>query len=98
MWNPDGPRIGVLPFTVDRLPYALVAAALSAERGIGVRHGCFCAHPLMAQLLDVDAAATALTVLTTDGPRWTCRCFPDGTDSRPYSDRRPWPQLPVDLG
>ena len=28
-----------------------MAAILSAEHGIGVRHGCFCAHPLLAHLL-----------------------------------------------
>jgi hypothetical protein len=31
-----------------------VAAALSAEYGIGVRHGCFCAHPLITTLLGMD--------------------------------------------
>jgi hypothetical protein len=36
------------------VPYDLLAAVLSAEYGIGVRHGCFCAHPLMARLLRVD--------------------------------------------
>ena len=33
------------------LPHALVAARLSAEYGIGVRHGCFCAHPYLIRLL-----------------------------------------------
>jgi selenocysteine lyase/cysteine desulfurase len=56
MWAPGNPRIGVFPFTVEGLPYAEVAAALSAEYGIGVRHGCFCAHPLVAHLLGVDEA------------------------------------------
>jgi selenocysteine lyase/cysteine desulfurase len=55
MWAPDHPRIGALPFVLGGLPYAQVAAALSAEHGIGVRHGCFCAHPLVARLLGVDA-------------------------------------------
>ncbi len=31
--------------------HALVAARLSAEYGIGVRHGCFCAHPYIMRLL-----------------------------------------------
>ena len=34
-----------------RLPRAVLAAILSAEHAIGVRHGCFCAHPLMTRLL-----------------------------------------------
>jgi len=50
----DGPdeadRIGVLTFTVDGYPAALVAQYLSAEHGIGVRDGRFCAHPLLARL------------------------------------------------
>lgn len=51
MW-PDGyPRIGVVPFTVAGKGYAEVAAALSAEWGIATRADCFCAHPLVAELL-----------------------------------------------
>ena len=38
-------------FTVEGVPHALVAARLSAEHGIGVRHGCFCAHPYLVRLL-----------------------------------------------
>lgn len=56
LWSPDSPRIGVATFTVAGLEYAEVAAALSAEHGIGVRHGCFCAHPLMTRLLGIGDA------------------------------------------
>ena len=42
--------IGVVTFTVDGYPAALVAQYLSAEHGIGVRDGRFCAHPLLARL------------------------------------------------
>ena len=38
---------------VDGMHHALVAARLSAEFGIGVRHGCFCAHPYLIRLLGV---------------------------------------------
>ena len=38
-------------FTVAGVHHALVAARLSAEFGIGVRHGCFCAHPYLLRLL-----------------------------------------------
>jgi selenocysteine lyase/cysteine desulfurase len=41
----------IVAFNVDDLPHGLVAARLSAEDGIGVRHGCFCAHPYMMRLL-----------------------------------------------
>jgi hypothetical protein len=36
--------------------HALVAARLSAEYGIGVRHGCFCAHPYLTRLLGLSSA------------------------------------------
>ena len=55
--GPD-PTVATLPlaaFTVDGVPHALVAARLSAEYGIGVRHGCFCAHPYLMRLLDLSA-------------------------------------------
>ncbi|MGL5928815.1 MAG: aminotransferase class V-fold PLP-dependent enzyme [Dermatophilaceae bacterium] len=45
-------RVPVATFTVDGLDSALVAAALSAEHGIGVRAGKFCAHLLVDALLD----------------------------------------------
>ena len=36
---------------MEGFPHGLVAARLSAEEAIGVRHGCFCAHPYMMRLL-----------------------------------------------
>ena len=33
------------------MPHALVAGRLAAEEAIGVRHGCFCAHPYLMRLL-----------------------------------------------
>jgi selenocysteine lyase/cysteine desulfurase len=41
----------VAAFTIDGVHHALVAARLSAEYGIAVRHGCFCAHPYVVRLL-----------------------------------------------
>ena len=49
--NLDTDTLPVAAFTVDEVPYGLVAARLSAEFGIGVRHGCFCAHPYLKRLL-----------------------------------------------
>ena len=46
-------------FTVTGLHHALVAARLSAEYGIGVRHGCFCAHPYLIRLLGVGRSGMA---------------------------------------
>lgn len=44
-------RVGVVSFVVEGWSSAHVAAALSAEYGIGVRDGLFCAHPLVRALL-----------------------------------------------
>jgi selenocysteine lyase/cysteine desulfurase len=44
----------IATFTVSGLHHALVAARLSAEHGIGVRHGCFCAHPYLMRLLHLS--------------------------------------------
>ncbi|MDA0158951.1 aminotransferase class V-fold PLP-dependent enzyme [Solirubrobacter ginsenosidimutans] len=47
LWERGHDRVGVVSFNVDGLDPALLAAALGAEHGIGVRDGAFCAHPLM---------------------------------------------------
>jgi selenocysteine lyase/cysteine desulfurase len=52
LWEGAGvDRVGVAAFNLDGYRHPLLAAILSAEHAIGVRHGCFCAHPLMARLL-----------------------------------------------
>jgi selenocysteine lyase/cysteine desulfurase len=57
LWNDEVERIGVVTFAVDGYPAELVAQYLSAEYGIGVRDGRFCAHPLLARL---NAGASAV--------------------------------------
>ncbi|MEU5191426.1 aminotransferase class V-fold PLP-dependent enzyme [Streptomyces klenkii] len=57
LFGPDAPSVGVLSFTVDGWNSSHFAAALSAEYGIGVRDGLFCAHPLVRTLVGGDAAA-----------------------------------------
>jgi selenocysteine lyase/cysteine desulfurase/multidrug efflux pump subunit AcrA (membrane-fusion protein) len=54
--KPDCDRVGVVSFAVEGVNHALVAAILSYEWGISVRNGCFCAHPLIKDLLDVTSA------------------------------------------
>ncbi|MBU6533261.1 aminotransferase class V-fold PLP-dependent enzyme [Streptomyces mayonensis] len=44
-------RVAVVSFVVDGWNSSHLAAALSAEHGIGVRDGMFCAHPLVRGLL-----------------------------------------------
>jgi selenocysteine lyase/cysteine desulfurase len=46
-------RLGVVTFMVAGVHHAQVAAILSYEWGIAVRHGCFCAHPLIKRLLNI---------------------------------------------
>jgi cysteine desulfurase/selenocysteine lyase len=47
-------RLGVIAFEVEGMPHSKVAAILGFEGGIGVRNGCFCAHPYILQLLKVS--------------------------------------------
>src|SRR5512139_604774 len=44
-------RLGVIPLNVRGLSHFLVAAILGTEYGIGVRNGCFCAHPYLLHLM-----------------------------------------------
>src|SRR5205823_5776801 len=57
--EPPEPTLPLATFTVAGQHHALVAARLSAEYGIGVRHGCFCAHPYLLRLLDLSPAEVA---------------------------------------
>ena len=61
LWQPGSvDRVGVAAFNLDGYRDPLLAAILSAEHAIGVRHGCFCAHLLMSRLLNVsDSRARA---------------------------------------
>ncbi len=53
------PTLPLATFVVDGVHHALVAARLSAEHAIGVRHGCFCAHPYLLRLLGLDTGEVA---------------------------------------
>jgi selenocysteine lyase/cysteine desulfurase len=57
--GPAVPTLSVAAFTVAGMHHGLVAARLSAEFGVGVRHGCFCAHPYLLRLLGVGPAGVA---------------------------------------
>jgi selenocysteine lyase/cysteine desulfurase len=59
LWPRAADRVGVATFTVDGYRDSRLAAILSAEHAIAVRHGCFCAHPLMTRLLGVPEPAQA---------------------------------------
>ena len=54
-----GDRLPVAAFTVEGVPHGLVAARLGHEHAIGVRSGCFCAHPYLSRLLSLSEEQVA---------------------------------------
>ena len=60
IWDEDDVEaIGVVAFAVDGYAPGHVGAYLSAEHGIGVRDGRFCAHPLLARFGRPEGALRA---------------------------------------
>jgi selenocysteine lyase/cysteine desulfurase len=53
-------KVGAIPFNLEGVSHFLVAAILGYEAGVGVRSGCFCAHPYVVHLLKLsdEEAAT----------------------------------------
>lgn len=49
--NASRDRLPVAAFVIDGMPHGEVAARLARDYGIGVRSGCFCAHPYLSRLL-----------------------------------------------
>jgi selenocysteine lyase/cysteine desulfurase len=64
-----GGRLALASFVVDGIDHGLVAAALSHEWGVAVRHGCFCAHPYLMHLLHMTRheVDTIVDEVTTGG-------------------------------
>lgn len=50
LWSDAPDTVGIVTFTIDGFEPGEIAAYLSAEHGIGVRDGRFCAHPLLGRL------------------------------------------------
>ncbi len=62
-------KLGVITFNLKGMHHALVSAILCYEGGIGVRNGCFCAHPYVKRLLkvsDEDAIEMKKNILNND--------------------------------
>lgn len=62
-------RVGVIPLLVKGISHFKVASILGYEFGIGVRSGCFCAHPYILHLLGLspeEAAQVRLAMLAGD--------------------------------
>ncbi|MEV0297847.1 aminotransferase class V-fold PLP-dependent enzyme [Nocardia sp. NPDC050710] len=86
IWSDSPDTVGIVAFTLDGFAPGHVAAYLSAEHGIGVRDGRFCAHPLLARLgldgalrtsiglgtsaADVDRLVEAIATLVQRGATW----------------------------
>ncbi|QLY31391.1 aminotransferase class V-fold PLP-dependent enzyme [Nocardia huaxiensis] len=86
IWRDSTDAVGIVAFTVDGFEPGQVAAYLSAEHGIGVRDGRFCAHPLLSRLgvdaalrasiglgttaAEVDRLIEAVATLVDKGPAW----------------------------
>lgn len=113
IWDDADEAIGVVTFTVDGYDAGHVGAYLSAEHGIGVRDGRFCAHPLLARfgldgalrasfgvgsrLADADRLVDALRQLVTIGPRHEYCVGPAGW-APAHDDRDLQGWLGLDLG
>jgi selenocysteine lyase/cysteine desulfurase len=69
LWRPAGARIGMITFNLAGWNHALLAAVLSAEYGIGVRDGAFCAQPLLRELTGAQAAGGAVRASVGIGTR-----------------------------
>ncbi|MET0784299.1 MAG: aminotransferase class V-fold PLP-dependent enzyme [Leifsonia flava] len=67
IFSDSADAVGVVSFSIDGTDARLVAAYLSAEHGIGVRDGRFCAHPLLAKLgIDGPALRASFGVGSTE--------------------------------
>jgi selenocysteine lyase/cysteine desulfurase len=107
IWPDSGDRVPVVTFTVDGYPASLVAAYLSAEHGIGVRDGKFCAHPLLARLgLPTGAVRASLglgsqpddvhrLIAALRQLRDSGPAWTYGEDCQPSPDTRPLPDWAV---
>jgi len=82
-------KVGVVPFNLEGVPHALLAAIAGYEGGVGVRHGCFCAHPYVVRLLGItpeESGAWQAKVLGGDRRdmpgmvRMSMGCYNDSSD------------------
>jgi selenocysteine lyase/cysteine desulfurase len=62
VWPDHTDLVGVVSFNVPGYRADLVAAYLSAEHGIGVRGGKFCAHPLLERFGLADSGAVRASI------------------------------------
>jgi len=107
LWDAGHPRIGVLPFALDGVPYVRLGIDARHEAAIrdGLARGVPTAVPgavrasagLGTTAADLDRLVDAVTDIAAHGPRWTYTSTADGTDCRPTPDPRRRPSLSFDL-
>jgi selenocysteine lyase/cysteine desulfurase len=106
IWPDATDSVGIVSFSLPGVDAALLATHLSAEHGIGVRDGRFCAHPLFARLgidgavraslglgsssEDVDRLVSAVEAFVVRGPSWSYE--QSGGGWLPVPDGRPMPE------
>lgn len=110
LWRGEVEAIGVVTFTVDGYRAELVAQYLSAEHGVGVRDGRFCAHPLLQRLnggrtavrasLGLGSTADDVDRLVAGVARLLSRgpAWTYDADGRPAPDPRPLPAWVTETG
>lgn len=69
--NPDNcsAKVGIIPFNIKGIHHSIVAQILSAEAGIAVRNGCFCAQPYIQKLLSVSKDEIKSYIKNNNAPR-----------------------------
>ena len=83
-------RLGVVSFVMEGVHHGLLASILANEWGIGIRNGCFCAHPYLLDLLRVGSAEAAATrIASSPATGATCRARA-GSASHHTTDPRRW--------
>jgi selenocysteine lyase/cysteine desulfurase len=106
IWPDAIDSVGIVSFSLPGVDAGLLATYLSAEHGIGVRDGRFCAHPLFARLGidravrasrgrgsssgDVDRLVSAVEAFVAQGPSWNYE--QSGGGWLPVPDSRPMPE------
>jgi selenocysteine lyase/cysteine desulfurase len=106
LWPDSADPVSVVSFTVAGHDAGLVAAYLSAEHGVGVRDGRFCAHPLLeargveaglrasiglgTSTEDIDRLVRGVSEFVTTGPRSDYEVA--GGRWRPRDDQRELPE------
>ena len=106
IWPDATDSVGIVSFSLPGTDAAMLATYLSAEHGIGVRDGRFCAHPLFARLgvdravrtslglgsssEDVNRLLNAVEAFLTHGPSWRYEQASGGW--LPVPDTRPMPE------